>query len=69
MRKYDLQNLVYLLISAVCAIVVSVVLTKTSPNSALAALCIFVTVLCVQIALLRRELAALKGQISGNKAP
>ena len=68
MRKYDLQNLAYLLISAVCAVVVSIVLSKSSPNSALAALCIFVTVLCVQIALLRHEVSALKDQISGGKA-
>ena len=68
MRKYDLQNLTYLVISAICAVVLSVVLTKSSPNTAVAALCIFVTVLCVQIAILRRELYALKDQVSGSKS-
>jgi len=69
MRKSDPQNLAYLLISAVCAVIVSIVLTKSSPNSAVSALCIFVTVLCVQVALLRRELSELKAQISRSKAP
>jgi hypothetical protein len=68
MPKIDLQTIAYLLISVVCAIVVSVVLSKSTPNCAVAALCIFVTVLCVQIAFLRRELSDLKGQVSGSKS-
>jgi len=68
MRKLDLQNLSYLLMCVVCALVVSLVLTRTSPNSAVAALCVFVTVLCVQIAFLRRELSQLKDQVSGHKS-
>jgi len=68
MRKHDYQNLSYLLISTVCALVLSIVLTKSSPDFAVAALGVFVTVLCVQIAFLRRELCDLRNQISGDKS-
>jgi hypothetical protein len=51
----------------VCAIALAFVLTKSGPNSVIAVLCAFVTVLCVQIAFLRRELSELKNSVSGNR--
>jgi hypothetical protein len=67
MSKLHVPNLIYLLISAICAVALSFVLTHSSPNSLVAVLCAFVTVLCVQIALLRRELTVLKEQVLGDK--
>ncbi len=67
MSKLHLHNLVYLLISVVCAVALAFVLTHSSPNSLVAVLCAFVTVLCVQIAFMQRQLSALKDQLSGHK--
>jgi Flp pilus assembly protein TadB len=68
MTKLPLQNLVYLLISAICAVALAYVLTHSSPNSLVAVLCAFVTVLCVQIAFMQKELAKLKDQMPGTKS-
>jgi hypothetical protein len=68
MNKLHLHNLLYLLISVVCAVALAIVLTHSSPNSLVAVLCAFVTVLCVQIAFLRQELSTLKDQMTGSKS-
>jgi hypothetical protein len=68
MTKLHLHNLLYLLISVVCAVALAIVLTHSSPNSLVAVLCAFVTVLCVQIAFLRQELSTLKDQMTGSKS-
>ena len=67
MRKLHFQNIFNLLISAVCAMAVAGVLTRSSPNTLVVVLCTFVTVLCLQVAFLRRELTALKDELTGNK--
>ena len=67
MSKLHLHNLVFLLVSAVCAVALALVLMHSSPNSLVAVLCAFVTVLCVQIAFLQKELAKLKDQMTGSK--
>jgi hypothetical protein len=67
MSKLHLHNIVYLLISVVCAVALAITLTHSSPNSLVAVLCAFVTVLCVQIAFLQKELAKLKDQMTGGK--
>jgi len=67
MRKLHFQNVFNLVISALCAVALAGVLTKSSPNTLVVVLCTFVTVLCLQVAFLRRELTALKDQLTGNK--
>ena len=68
MTKLHLHNLVYLLISVLCAVALAYTLTHSSPNTLVAALCAFVTVLCVQIAILQKDLAKLKDQMTGGKS-
>ena len=67
MSKLHLHNLVYLLISALCAVALAVALMHSTPNSLVAVLCAFVTVLCVQIAFLQKEVAKLKDREIGDK--
>jgi len=67
MRKLHFQNIFNLVISALCAVALAGVLTKSSPNTLVVVLCTFVTVLCLQVAFLRRELTELKDQLTGNK--
>jgi uncharacterized membrane protein len=69
MSKTSPKNLYNLLISAVCAMALAIVLTKPGINPVIAVLSTFVTVLCLQVAFLRRELSALKDQIKANKRP
>jgi len=68
MSKLHLHNLVYLLISALCAVALAVALMHSTPNSLVAILCAFVTVLCVQIAFLQKEVAKLKDRETGDKS-
>jgi len=67
MTKLHLHNLVYLLISVLCAVALAVALMHSTPNSLVAILCTFVTVLCVQIAFLQKEVAKLKDQVTDEK--
>ncbi len=68
MTKLHLHNLIFLLISVVCAVALAFTLTHSSPNSLVAVLCAFVTVLCVQIAIMQKELAKLKDQMTSSKS-
>lgn len=67
MRKISSQNLYNLLISTACAIALAVVLTRPDYSLVIAVLSAFVTVLCLQIVFLRRELSVLKDQLTANK--
>jgi len=67
MRKLPPQNLFNLLISVMCATALAIVITKSGPNPLIAMLSAFVTVLCVQLAFVRRELSKLKDEISPHE--
>ncbi len=68
MSKLHLHNLVYLLISVLCAVALAAALMHSSPNSLVAVICAFVTVLCVQIAFLQKEVAKLKDREIDGKS-
>jgi hypothetical protein len=68
MQKTSSPNLINLLISTICAVALAAVLIKSGSTVVTAVLSTFVTVLCLQIAFLRREISVLKDQISsGNR--
>ena len=67
MHKTTSPNIYNLLISAVCAVGLAAVLIEVGSNEVIAMLSTFITVLCVQVAFLRREVSVLKDQMTMDK--
>jgi hypothetical protein len=67
MYKTSTQTLLNLLIAACCATPLAIILPHIGPNAIIALLTTTVTVLLVQVAILRRDLSVLRDKISGEE--
>ena len=67
MHKISPKNLFSLLVAVACAVPLSTVVAKSSPNAGIVLLSTIVTVLLLQVAFLRRDLSILKDQTEDNR--